>query len=368
MYRTYRAAVIGRTGKGNYGHGLDQVWSEIPEVQLVAVADEDAQGLVAAAKKLKVDAAYADYREMLDKVKPDLVSIGPRWIDCHRDMVVAAAERGIHIYLEKPLCRTLAEADEMVAACERGKVKLAIAHQTRYSPRVAAVRDLIADGRLGEVLEYRGRGKEDRRGGAEDLWVLGTHVMDLIRCFAGDANWCVGRVTEKGRPITKADVVEGAEGIGPLAGDSVAAMYGMADGATAYFSSVRNMTGKLSRFGLQIYGSAGIVEILTGHLPEVKYLPDPSWSPGRSNAKWQDVTSAGIGEPEPYKEGGLHGGNVLAVKDLLAAIEQDREPEGSIYEARAATEMIVAVFESQRIGGPVNLPLKTRANPLTILG
>jgi hypothetical protein len=63
----------------------------------------------------------------------------------------------------------------------------------------------------------------------------------------------------------------------------------------------------------------------------------------------------------------LHGGNVLAVKDLIAAIEQDREPEGSIYEARSATEMIVAVFESQRVGGPVSLPLKNRANPLTML-
>jgi predicted dehydrogenase len=367
MFKTYRAAVIGRTGEGNYGHGLDQVWSAIPEVQVVAVADENPQGLAATAKRLQVEAAYADYREMLDKVKPDLVSIGPRWIDCHRDMVVAAAERGVHIYLEKPLCRTLAEADEMVAACERGKVKLAIAHQTRYSPRVAAVRDLIADGRLGQVLEYRGRGKEDQRGGGEDLWVLGTHIMDLIRCFAGDATWCMGSVTHKGRPIRKSDVAEGAEGIGPLAGDAVHAMYGMADGTTAYFSSVRGMTGKLSRFGLQILGSAGIVEILTGHLPSVKYLADPSWSPGRSGAKWQDVTSAGIGQPESYQDGGLNGGNILAAKDLIAAIEQDREPEGSIYEARGATEMIVAVFESQRLGGPVSLPLKNRANPLTML-
>src|SRR5262249_35151005 len=61
----YRVAVIGRTGKGNYGHGLDTVWLKSDRAELVAVADEDEAGRAAAAKRLKVPAAYADYREML---------------------------------------------------------------------------------------------------------------------------------------------------------------------------------------------------------------------------------------------------------------------------------------------------------------
>src|SRR5262249_48143744 len=202
--------------------------------------------------------------------------------------------------------RTLAEADEMAAACERTHVKLAIAHQTRYSPKVQAVKDLIAVGKIGKVLEYRARGKEDQRGGSEDLWVLGTHMMDLIRNFGGDPRWCFGVISQGGRPIQKSDVAEGREGVGPLAGDAVAGVYGMADGSTASFQSVRGMAGKPSRYGLQIYGSAGIVEILTGHLGSVKFLGDPSWSPGRSGAAWQDVSSAGIGVMEPIADGGLH--------------------------------------------------------------
>ena len=143
----YRAAVIGHTGRGDYGHGLDKVWREIPEVEIVAVADADEQGLAAAVKRLGAPRASRDYRQMLDEVKPDLVSICPRWLDQHRDMVVAAAERGVRgIYLEKPLCRTLAEADEMIAACERHQVKLAIAHQTRYSPKLPVMRELIESG------------------------------------------------------------------------------------------------------------------------------------------------------------------------------------------------------------------------------
>ena len=132
MSSKYRVAVIGHTGRGNYGHGLDRVWTELPECQLVAIADADAQGLAAAQQRLHVDRGYADYRKMLDEVKPDIVSVAPRWLDQHRDMVVAAAQRGVHIYLEKPMCRSLEEADDMVAACEKSNVKLAIAFQTRY--------------------------------------------------------------------------------------------------------------------------------------------------------------------------------------------------------------------------------------------
>jgi predicted dehydrogenase len=194
-----RVAVIGRTGRGDYGHGLDEVWGTVEGVELVAVADDDKTGLAAAAKKLKVDKAFADYRQMLDEVKPEVVCIAPRWVDQHREMVVEAAQRGIHMYLEKPLCGTLAEADAMVAAWESTHAKLAIAHTTRYSPRIAPMKEMLASGKIGRVLELRGRGKEDTRGGGEDLWVLGTHIMDLIRLFGGDPTWCFAQVTKGGQ-------------------------------------------------------------------------------------------------------------------------------------------------------------------------
>jgi predicted dehydrogenase len=180
MAKTYRVAVIGRTGKGNYGHGIDVVWKAIDNVEIVAVADEDAKGRAAAAERLQAKNAYADYRQMLAKERPQIVSVADRWLDRHRDMVVACAESGASIFLEKPFCRTLEEADAMIAVCERHHVKLAIAHQTRYSPRLRHVRDLIAQGRLGDLIEMRGRGKEDARGGGQDLMVLGTHIMDIM--------------------------------------------------------------------------------------------------------------------------------------------------------------------------------------------
>jgi len=360
-----RIAIIGSTGRGDYGHNLDTTWLKIPKCEIVAVADPDKGGLAAAAKRLNVRETYTDYREMLERARPEIVTICPRWVDQHRDMVVAAAERGIHIFLEKPLCRTLAEADEMVAACERSHVKLAIALQTRYSPKLPVVQDLIASGKLGRVLEFRGRGKEDPRGGAEDLCVLGPHIFNLIGTLAGKPTWCLASVTHQGKPIARADATEGNEGFGLLAGDAVRAMYGgLANNETAYFNSERLAMGKPSRFGLMIYGTQGVLEVLSGYLPSVQFLPDPGWTPGRSKAKWQPVSSRGIGQPETLEDGGLDAGNVLVARDLLEAIRDDRQPLASVYDARDALEMVVAPLAAATNGGAVELPLRNRQNPL----
>ncbi len=362
MAKTYRVAVIGRTGKGNYGHGLDVVWKAFDNVEIVAVADENEKGREAAAKRLGVKNAYTDYRQMLEKEKPQIVSVADRYLDSHRDMVVACARAGASMFLEKPLCRTLAEADEMVKACETHHVKLAIAHQTRHSPRIQAALDLIKDGKLGEVVEMRGRGKEDARGGGNDLMVLGTHVMDLMRVFAGDARWCFASIKQNGKPATKDDVVPGGEGMGPVLGDRINATYGFDKGVQATFGTMKNGGGK--RFGLQVFGVKGILALTTGSLPPIHFCEDPTWT---GQATWQPITSAGLDKPETIKDGGLGLGNEWIVKDLMEAIEKDRQPKGSIYDGRAALEMILAVYESYRLKGMVEMPLKNRQHPLTML-
>jgi len=369
MAKKYRIGVIGHTGRGNFGHGLDVVWHEVPGCEIVAVADGNAEALAASVKRTKAPKGFSDYRKLLDETKPDIVSVAPRWLDQHRDMVVAAAERGVHIYMEKPMCRDLQEADAMVAACEKYKVKLAISFQTRYSPKLQVVHDLIDAGKIGELVELRGRGKEDsRRGGGEDLWVLGAHIMNLMHHFGGEPNWCFAEVLEGGERITKKHVKPGNEGIGPLAGDRISAMYGMDHGVSAYFGTRRASAPRhAGRFALQIFGSQGIIEITIGHLSPMHLLRDPYWSPGRSGQKWLPITTAGLNKPEPLKDGGLHAGNVLLCKDLISAIEDDRQPEASVYEARTSVEMIAAVFESHRLNAPASFPLKNRKNPLLML-
>jgi predicted dehydrogenase len=359
--KTYRVAVIGRTGKGNYGHGLDRVWVKHPRAEIVAVADDDPKGRAEAVGRLGAKTGYADYREMLAKEKPEIVSVATRWVDPHRDMVVACADHGASIFLEKPVARTLREADEMIAACDRAHVKCAVAHQTRYAPRVRVARDLIRAGRIGDVLELNAHGKEDVRGGGEDLMVLGTHAFDLMRFLVGDARWCHARVSVNGRKAVAADVRQLAEGIGPGVGDHILATYGFDGPAVGRFMTLRAKAGVGERYWLEVRGTKGVLQLGYGAVPLAFLCEDPSWMPAKRKVVWQPITAPGEVAGAPA---GPEGANRWIVDDLIAAIEEDRPPLGSLADGRAALEMILAVYESHRQERAVDLPLKNRAHPL----
>ena len=309
---------------------------------------------------------------MMDTLRPDIVAICPRHVDQHADMMLAAAQRGIHCYVEKPFCRNLNEADTIIAACEKAKTKIAIAHPTRYAPAMQTVRQLINDGAIGQVLEMRGRGKEDRRGGGEDLWVLGSHIMDMTLNLGYDPSWCFASVLQDGERIAKKHVAEGAEGIGLLAGDTVQSVFGMVSetgGRPIHytFNSVRNAGGRPGRFALQVLGSKGIIEIQENVLPPVWILQDATWNPGRGGGQWKKVSSAGIDQPETLTDPKYKRRHHVPIEDFLSAIEDNREPECGMYEGRKIIEMIHAVFESHRQNGPINFPLENRINPLALL-
>jgi hypothetical protein len=195
--------------------------------------------------------------------------------------------------------------------------------------------------------------------------------MDLMRFFAGDARWCFARVGVVGKervaPVAASDVREGGEGMGRVAGNHITAVYGFDRRAVGHFSTVLDPPSKGARFGLTVCGTRGVIQVTTGTLPAAYFLADPGWFPGRSRVAWQEITSAGVGKPETLKDSSLRAGNVLIARDLIDAIERDRQPRGSIYDGRAALEMILAVYESHRLRTAVDLPLKNRRHPLTML-
>src|SRR5438105_3653764 len=92
-----KAAVIGHTGRGDYGHGLDAIFVNRPNIDLVALADPDSEGRNKMAAKLGAPRAYADYRDLLEKERPQLVSIAMRQADQHHAIALAALKMGAHI-------------------------------------------------------------------------------------------------------------------------------------------------------------------------------------------------------------------------------------------------------------------------------
>ena len=363
----HKVAIIGHTGKGNYGHGLDAVWKQFPELEVVAVADPDEAGRTAALKRTGAKRPYADYRQMLEKERPQIVAVCPRWIDQHREMVLACAEFGCHMFMEKPFCRTMAEADEMIKACEMRHLKLGVAHIARYSPQLAVAKQLIRSGEIGDVLEIRGRGKEDARGGSEDLWVLGSHTLDIMRAFGGEVESCFATLHEKGERVTREHVKAGSEGLGALAGDRVEATYRFKNGIVGFFSSQRGAGGSPTRFGVRILGSKGLIDIPSGYGRPYGLLKDPLWGSAKTAAKWQSINSTGVDQPETITATDYEGALPAAVRDLLEAIEKDRQPTCSLRDAAACVEMILAVFDSHRVGKPVTFPLENKQNALGML-
>lgn len=365
-----RVAVIGHTGRGDYGHGLDVLWLGVKEADLVAVADPDAAGLEKAKQRLKIETGFADYKAMLAQLKPDIVSIGPRHIDQHRDMVLAAIDAGARgIYMEKPFCRTPAEADQIVTACEAKSVRLALAHRNRYHPALKQVEQLVKEGAIGQLLELRGRGKEDQRGGALDLWVLGSHVMNLANVVAGKPLACSATILQDGRPVTRADVKEGAEGVGPLAGNELHARYEMERGVPFYFDSIAKAGVPAANFGLQLIGNKGIIDLRVDTEPLAQLLEGNPTKPTQDPRAWVPISSAGLGKPEPIEKlGTLVGSHRLAAQDLVAAVRDKREPLCNPVEGRTTVEMINAVFESHRLNAQrITWPLQTRENALGLM-
>ena len=106
--------------------------------------------------------------------------------------------------------------------------------------------------------------------------------------------------------------------------------------------------------------------VTMGAAPEIWYVEDPSWQPGRSKAQWKRISSEGVGKPEPLSDPIHAYGNRLIARDLIRAIETDTQPKSSMFDGRAALEMILAVYESHRLNAPVRLPLEDRRHPLSL--
>lgn len=364
--KKWRVGVIGHTGRGNYGHGLDTVWLSLPETEIVGLADADEKGRELTRMKLGMVRGFADYHEMIKQVRPDIVAVSPRHIDQHRDMVLAAVEGGARgIYCEKPFCRTPHEADEIVEACNRSGTRLAIAHRNLYHPALPVTTSAVNEGAIGKLLEIRCRGKEDRRGGARDLWVLGTHLLDLVHHFAGNAIACSAVLLAGTRPVTAKDVIAGAEGIGPIAGDRLHARYEMENGIPVYFDSIRNAGVDAANFGLQLIGTEGLIDLRIDIEPLAHFVPGNPFHPTAKPRPWIPISSAGVGKPEPIGNiKKLVAKHILPTRDLLASITEDRPPLSSAEDGRAIVEMIHATFASHvKNGERVRLPLASREHP-----
>lgn len=352
-------AVVGHTGRGDYGHGLDAVWLKVPQARIVAVSDPDLAGRKVAAVRLQAAESFSNHVEMFRKVRPQVVAVCPRHIGAHAEVILAAIDAGVKgLYVEKPFVRTLFEADAVIAACRAKGVRLAIAHRNRYHPALDVAVKLVSAGEFGAVREVRVRGKQDHRGGGLDLWVLGGHGFNLATQFTGAPVSCQAKVLREGRPAVRSDVVQGDEGVGPIVGDEIHAAYETKSGIPLFFDSKKGLWDKKEGFGVRVVCEKATLDLRVDEEPLIHVVRDGLRTP---------LTSAGLGVPEPIKDiRDRVAGHQAVVRDLLECMRQGREPLCGPEAGRETVEMITAVFASFAAdGAKVGLPLGRRGHPLS---
>ena len=178
-----KAAVI---GVGNMGRNHVRVLMDIPEVELVGVADQNPDSAKPVARKYGLP-VFVDYRQLFDEQEPQAVVVAVPTV-YHREVVLVAIEQKIHVLVEKPIAATVEEAQELIDAAKQAGVVLAVGHIERFNPAVIELKRRIDAGELGRVFMIHAQRQSPFPNRIQDVGVardLAIHELDMMRYLTG---------------------------------------------------------------------------------------------------------------------------------------------------------------------------------------
>ena len=277
------------------------------------------------------DHLYADYQEMLEREKPDVVSICTTARVRSQILIDVARSGAKAIWSEKPLSLSLAEADEMVSVCDELGVKVVINTARRYNPYFAEIRRRIDEGEFGDILQVNVHGQCG-------LSHNGSHAIDILRYLAkgGNVEWVFGEMESD----------EAAAGDNDLMGNGYLAF----DNGVRGF--LRGTPCGVANWDTDVIGTLGRARTSFNCAEtELTHL-----APGGSRNRGVPVHSS---IPLPAHSEGM---GIVIIRDLIQSVEEDTRPRASIHDGRQALEIAIALRESHRRGGVrVHLPLEDRS-------
>ncbi|MBN1829951.1 MAG: Gfo/Idh/MocA family oxidoreductase [Deltaproteobacteria bacterium] len=375
MQKQWKIGVVFDTSKDyRKGHGTERSFAGLPNVE-VALVDSNTVDLEPRMNNAGAKRHYVDYREMISAERPDIVCFCSRVPEEHYEPIKTAIESGCHILCEKPLCASLEENDHLITLAEQHNAKVAVAHLARYALVFRTAKRMIENGDIGKVLTVYGRGKEDERGGGEDMMVLGTHIFDLMTFLFGCPEYVFADVRNQGRPLVATDRLDTSEPVGICAGDAIWAYFRFANDVNGAFESRRDLYEEQIRMGITVVGTTGTLSVRYDHKRDLRL--SRSKLPMEDEAHYEviplkeDRILPPDIEPIDYENYGHGTGNYyfgdnnrFAALDLMSAIDEDRQPVSSIYDAKVALEMIYGVYASSLARKAVTFPLEDRKHPL----
>jgi len=202
-----KTAVI---GVGMMGRNHVRIYGLMDNTRLVAVADPSPKALESIGRIYNAR-VYTDYLQMLDREKPDLVSIAvPTCL--HREVAVAAIQRGVHVFLEKPISGDVDEGQQIIDAAQQAGVKLAVGHIERFNPAVIELKKQLDAGQLGRIFQIHARRVGPFPPRIQDVGVvidLATHELNLLEYLTGSRVDTVYAETESEIHATHEDLLTG---------------------------------------------------------------------------------------------------------------------------------------------------------------
>ncbi len=354
MVRPLRVALVG-CGKMAVTHAASCL--AMPEVHLVALADIRPEALEALGTQFDIPAEsrFTDYVVMYEKIQPDIVVVSTRTLQ-HHAPTVAALERGIHVLCEKPMAASLAEADEMIAVSERTGAKLGINTQRHTDPYYRHAVQMVRDGLVGDLRAVRCESKHGPSGFS--MMDRGSHFFDAMRMFAGDGEWVFAHVTnEDGTEITERNVEGGWLDLGPVAGESCITLVRFRNGVNGVYEFWRGV----GEYGFEVLGTKGILRVAQEETV-VLFSPGGRW--GVASVAWEPI-EVPLTDEEKAAFAVRRWSTIGIMRGLIKGIQEDTVPACSGYDGRAALEMIMGSYLSQKTGARVGLPLTERRHPLS---
>ena len=292
---------------------------------------------------------YVDYKLMLEKEKPELVAICTE-SGKHGKIALNCIEANANLIIEKPIALSLEEADLIIEKANKKNIKVSACHQNRFNKSVQKIREAVEANRFGKLMHAtahirwnRGedyykqapwRGTWEQDGGA--LMNQCIHNIDLLRWMMGDEITEVVGMTD--------NLIHGyidAEDLGMALVKFSNGSYGIIEGTTNIYPKNLEET-------LYIFGEKGTVK---AGGKSVNLIEEWQFADNLDNA---DEVKQNYFENPPNVYGF---GHKPLYKDVIEAIENDRQPYVTAIDGRNALELVLAIYKSTAEGKSIKLPL-----------
>jgi predicted dehydrogenase len=371
---------VGLIGYAFMGAAHSQAWRTAPHFfdlplrpELTVLAGRNQAAVTTAADRLGWASTETDWRRVIERNDVGLVDVCTPG-DTHAEIAIAALEAGKHVLCEKPLANTVAEAEAMAEAAARAAVhgvRSMVGFTYRRVPAIGLARQLVAEGRLGEIRHVRAQYLQDwiadekapmswrldkDKAGSGALGDIGAHIVDLTQYITGQTLTGVSALLETfvtERPLPQASGTLGGvagEGTGTVTVDDAAIFLGrFTGGALASFEATRFALGRKNAIRIEINGSAGSLAFDFEDMNVLQFFD------GTEPAAVAGFRRILVTEPEhPYVAAWWPAGHGLGyehgfthqVVDLVTAIAKGEDPAPSFADGLQVQRVLDAVERS----------------------